>query len=66
MPFCWFILCAVPPRKMCTFGYFHGTNRITGEGIQLRSPTPIVAPDRILSNRRLWPLKVVMQRLALL
>ena len=65
-PFCWFILCEVPPRKMCTFGYFDGTNRITWKGIQLRSPTPIMAPDRILSSRRLWPLKVVMQRLALL
>ena len=51
---------------MCTFGNFDGTNRITGERIQLQSPTPIMAPDRILSNKRLWPLKVVMQRLALL
>ena len=27
-----------------TIGYFNGTNPITKEGIQLRSPTPIMAP----------------------
>ena len=28
-----------------TFGYFDGANPTTGEGIQLRSPTPNMAPD---------------------
>ena len=57
-PFCLFILCATPQQKMrarvtrdgtiCaktgTYGYFDGTNPITGKIIQLRSPTPIMAP----------------------
>ena len=30
--------------KSSTFGYFVGTSPITGEGNQLRSPTPIMAP----------------------
>ena len=30
--------------KNCTLDNFNGTNPITGEGIQLRSPTPIMAP----------------------
>ena len=30
--------------KNSTFGYFVGANPITGEGNQLRSPTPIMAP----------------------
>ena len=30
--------------KNSTFGYFDGTNPITGEGIQSQSPTPIMAP----------------------
>ena len=29
--------------KNCAFGYLDGTNCITGIGIQLRSPTPIMA-----------------------
>ena len=29
--------------KNIAFGYHDGTNRITGKGIQLRSPTPIMA-----------------------
>ncbi|CAH3190973.1 unnamed protein product [Porites evermanni] len=54
-------LCVVPSQKMqalvtrdgtiCTrnsaFGYFDGTNPITGNGLQLRSPTPNMAPDGI-------------------
>ena len=58
MPFGLFILCPAPSQKMrarvtrdgticaknSTFGYFDGTNSITGEGIQSRSPTPIMAP----------------------
>ena len=28
-----------------TFGYPDGANPTTGEGIQLRSPTPNMAPD---------------------
>ena len=32
--------------KNSTFGYFNGTNPATGKGIQLRSPTPIMAPVR--------------------
>ena len=59
MPFCLFILCAAPSQKMSacvtrdrtictknsTFRYFNGTNPITEEGIQLRSPTPIMTPE---------------------
>ena len=30
--------------KNSTFGYFNGTNPATGKGIQLQSPTPIMAP----------------------
>ena len=60
--FCLFILCAVPSQKkmqvrftqdgaICaknsTFGYFDGTNPITEKGIQLRSPTPIMACGNI-------------------
>ena len=30
--------------KNSTVGYFNGTNPITGKDIQLRSPTPIMAP----------------------
>ena len=33
--------------KNSTFGYFDGTNPLTGKGIQLRSPTPIMAPGNI-------------------
>ena len=54
-------LCVAPWQKMrarvtrdgtictrnSTFGYFDGTNPVTGKGIQLRSPTPIMAPDGI-------------------
>ena len=32
--------------KNRTFGYFDGTNPITGKGIQLRSPTLFMAPAR--------------------
>ena len=31
--------------KNSTFGYFNGTNPITGGGIQLWSPTPIMTPE---------------------
>ena len=30
--------------KNSTFGYFDGTTPITGKGVQLRSPTRIMAP----------------------
>ena len=53
-PFCLFILCAAPSQKcarhdsICanksTFDYFDGINPISGQGILLRSPTPIMAP----------------------
>ena len=48
-----FTNCAEPSRvshemhncaKNSTVGYFDGTNPITGKDIQLRSPTPIMAP----------------------
>lgn len=34
-----------------TFGYFDGINPIAGKGIQLRSPTPIMAPDGIWKGK---------------
>ena len=57
-PFWLFILCAAPSLRMLarvtrdgticaknsTFGYFDETNPVTEKGIQLLSPTPIMAP----------------------
>ena len=59
-PFCLFILCAAPSQKMrarhgsicankSTFDYFDGTNPISGQGIPLRSPTPIMAPGPLIT-----------------
>jgi len=58
-------LCVAPSQKMrarfsrdgticainSTFSCFNGTNPITGKGIQLRSPTPIMAPDGIWKGK---------------
>ena len=59
-PFCLFILCAAPSKKMrarhgsicankSTFDYFDGTNPISGQGIPLQSPTPIMAPGPLMN-----------------
>ena len=65
--FCLFILCAAPSQKMLacvirdgticaknsTFRYFEGTKPITGGGIQLRPPTPIMSRKRKPGETRL-------------
>ena len=39
--------------KNSAFGFFNGTNPITAEGIQLRSPTPIMTSEATEKNKNL-------------
>ena len=60
-PFWLFILCAkmrVRHGSICanksTFDYFDGTNPISGQGIPLRSPTPIMAPGPLITIAKVF------------